>query len=87
MRRLMNRVFRRQHKGQSIVILALGMIALLGFVGITTDISLLFVRYATLRRAVDAAAIAAAGQMRQDRSIATVSLTARSYIEFHGLNP
>jgi hypothetical protein len=83
----MNRVFRRQHKGQSIVILALGMIALLGFVGITTDISLLFVRYATLRRAVDAAAIAAAGQMRQDRSIATVSLTARSYIEFHGLNP
>ncbi len=87
MRRLMKREFRKQHKGQSIVVLALGMIALLGFVGITTDISLLFVRYATLRRAVDAAAIAAAGQMRQDRSIATVSLTARSYIELHGLNP
>lgn len=87
MRRLMKRFFRKQHKGQSIVVLALGMIALLGFVGITTDISLLFVRYATLRRAVDAAAIAAAGQMRQDRSIATVNLTARSYIELHGLNP
>lgn len=87
MRRFMNRLFRKQHKGQSIVVLALGMIALLGFVGITTDISLLFVRYATLRRAVDAAAIAAAGQMRQDRSIATVNLTARSYIELHGLNP
>lgn len=87
MRRFMNRLFRKQHKGQSIIVLALGMIALLGFVGITTDISLLFVRYATLRRAVDSAAIAAAGQMRQDRSIATVNLTARSYIELHGLNP
>ncbi|MDX2077929.1 MAG: pilus assembly protein TadG-related protein [bacterium] len=87
MRRLMKRLVRRQHKGQSIIVLALGMVALLGFVGITTDISLLFVRYATLRRAVDAAAIAAAGQMRQDRSIATVNLTARSYIEIHGLNP
>lgn len=87
MKRFMNRLFRKQYKGQSIVVLALGMIALLGFVGITTDISLLFVRYATLRRAVDAAAIAAAGQMRQDRSIATVNMTARSYIEMHGINP
>lgn len=87
MRRLIRRLMRKQQKGQSVVILALGMVALLGFVGITTDVSLLFVRYATLRRAVDAAAIAAAGQMRQDRSIATVSLTARSFIEFHGLNP
>ena len=40
-----------------------------------------------LRRATDAAAIAAAGQMRQDRTIATVGLTARQFIEFHGLDP
>ena len=87
MKRLVRRLSQRNQVGQSLVILALGMIALLGFVGLTTDISILFVRYSQLRRAVDSASIAAAGQMRQDRSIATVSLTARQYIEFHGLDP
>ena len=78
---------RRHEEGQSIVLLAIGFIALVGFVGIVTDVSLLFVRYGTLRRAVDAASIAAATQMRQDRDYATVSLAARQFIEFHGLNP
>lgn len=87
MRTLLRRLMRQGQIGQSVVILALGMVGLLAFVGITTDISVLFVRYSALRRAVDAASIAAAGQMRQDRTIATVSLTARQYIEFHGINP
>jgi hypothetical protein len=59
------RLFRRGQTGQSLIILAIGFVALLGFVGIVTDVSLLFVRYSTLRRAVDAAAVAAAGQMRR----------------------
>ena len=56
---------RRSQSGQSIVILALGFLALLGFVGIVTDVSLMFVRFSTLTRAVDAASIAAAGQVRR----------------------
>ena len=87
MRTILRRMMRRGQIGQSVVILALGMLGLLAFVGITTDVSVMFVRYSALRRAVDAASIAAAGQMRQDRTIATVSLTARQYIEFHGINP
>ena len=87
MRTMLRKMMRRGQIGQSVVILALGMLGLLAFVGITTDVSVLFVRYSALRRAVDAASIAAAGQMRQDRTIATVSLTARQYIEFHGINP
>jgi hypothetical protein len=59
------RLFRRGQTGQALVILALGFVALCAFVGIVTDVSLLFVRYSTLRRAVDAAAVAAAGQMRR----------------------
>ncbi len=51
--------------GQTIVIMAFGFIVLLAFVGIVTDVSLMFVRYTTLRRAVDAAAVAAAGQVRR----------------------
>lgn len=77
----------RRQQGQSIIILAIGFIMLVTFVGITTDISLMFVRYSALRRAVDSASIAAANQLRQDRSIANVSLSARQFIQFHGLNP
>ena len=81
------RFIRDNEIGQSVVILALGMVGLLVVVGITVDISILFVRFSTLRRAVDSASIAAAGQMRQDRSIAEVGLAARQFIEFHNLNP
>ncbi|TVR21917.1 MAG: hypothetical protein EA396_07210 [Anaerolineaceae bacterium] len=86
-------IVKRGQVGQSIIILALGMIGLIGFVGLTTDVSILFVRYNNLRRAVDSAAIAAAGQVRQTGQgefsdvIARASLSARQFIEFHGLNP
>jgi hypothetical protein len=56
---------RRGESGQSLVIIALGFVALLGFVGLVTDVSLMFVRYSTLMRAVDSASIAAAGQVRR----------------------
>lgn len=59
------RLARRGQTGQSLVIMALGFVALLGFVGIVTDVSLMFVRYSTLTRAVDSASIAAAGQVRR----------------------
>lgn len=62
---LVRRFSRRSQTGQSIVILALGFIALLAFVGIVTDVSLMFVRFSQLTRAVDSASIAAAGQVRR----------------------
>lgn len=65
MRSFIRRIGKRGQSGQSLVILAIGFLALLGFVGIVTDVSVLFIRYSTMRRAVDAAAIAAAGQMRR----------------------
>lgn len=78
---------RRAESGQSVIILAIGFIALVGFVGITTDVSLMFVRYNQLSRAVDSAAISAANQMRQDRNLANVRLAATQFIEFHGIDP
>lgn len=63
--RMAKRVVRQGQVGQTIVIMAFGFIVLLAFVGIVTDVSLMFVRYSTLRRAVDAAAVAAAGQVRR----------------------
>jgi hypothetical protein len=86
-RRLLPGFARKNESGQAVILLALGFVALLAFVGIVTDVSLMFVRYSTLSRAVDAAAIAAAGQMRSDRTFGEVGLAARQFIEFHGLDP
>ncbi len=102
MLRLCKHLLKRGQTGQALVIIALGFIGLLGFVGIVTDISVLFIRYSTMSRAVDAAAIAAAGQMRrvsvpvadplapgEDEaiSVANLNLAARQFIELYGLSP
>ncbi len=101
MRSFFRHLHKRGQSGQSLVILAIGFLALLGFVGIVTDVSVLFIRYNTMRRAVDAAAIAAAGQMRRVAdptpgdanaddeaiSVANLNLAARQFIEVYGLNP
>ncbi|NDJ86108.1 MAG: hypothetical protein GYB66_09500, partial [Chloroflexi bacterium] len=79
--------FNKDQVGQSIVLLAFAFIALAAFVGLVTDISVLFVRYSNLRRTIDAAAIAAAGQIREGTDYGTVALTAREFIQLHGLEP
>jgi len=81
------RFFRRSQSGQAIILLALGMVVLLVFVGLVTDVALLFVRYSQLRRAIDAASIAAAGQVRENRDYADVALTARQFIRLYDLDP
>jgi hypothetical protein len=77
----------RSQRGQSILLMAFAFIALVAFVGLVTDIALLFVRYASLRRAVDAAAIAAAGQIREGTDYGEVTIAAQQYIELHNLEP
>ena len=83
----LRRRFRKDQAGQSIVLLAFAFIALAAFVGLVTDISILFVRYSTLRRTIDAAAIAASGQIREGTDYGTVALTAKQFIRLHGLEP
>ncbi len=90
MRRFRKKLLRRlrnSERGQSIVLLAIGFLALASFVGLVTDVSIMFVRFATLRRAVDSAAVAAAGQIREGTNYSTVALTARQYVALHGLEP
>jgi hypothetical protein len=84
---VMRLMTRRTRSGQSIIIIALGFIVLIAFVGIATDAALLFVRFTTLRRSVDAAAVAAAGQIRENSSYAQIAAAAQQYIKLHGLNP
>lgn len=94
MRRLTSRfkrMLRRSQTGQAILLLAFGFVVLIGFVGIVTDLSLLFIRYTQLRRAVDSAAVAAAGQFSRTESDVTnkqrTTYAARQFLEFHGVEP
>jgi Flp pilus assembly protein TadG len=82
----LSRHLRRSQRGQSILLLAFAFIALIAFVGLVTDVALLFTRYAALRRAVDAAAIAAASQVREGTNYATLTFAAEQYIELHNLD-
>ncbi len=86
MRKLFVSLKRRQI-GQSVILLAFAMMALIAFVGLVTDIAILLVRYNALRRTVDAAAIAAASQMREGRDYMDLYNTAVQYIQLHGLDP
>jgi hypothetical protein len=75
---------RRTRAGQSIILVAVAMVALVAFVGIATDVALLFVRYTALRRAVDSAAIAVAGQVRTGVDFAKLNNIARQFVQLQG---
>ncbi len=85
------RSMRRHQTGQAVVLLAIGFVVLLGFVGIVTDLSLMFVRYNALSRAIDSAAVAAAGQFSRkesdDVNFTRTTFAARQFLEFHGIDP
>src|SRR5579859_2624205 len=51
-------------RGQALVVIAMAMVGLLAFIGLTVDAGILFIGEGHLRRAVDAAALAAAAQFR-----------------------
>ncbi|MCS6870603.1 MAG: hypothetical protein NZ571_04015 [Anaerolineae bacterium] len=79
--RLMNR---RSRNGQSLLIVALVFVALIAFVGIAVDVGLMLVRYGALVRAVDAAAIHAAGQIREGADYLTLVAAAQQMIRLQG---
>jgi len=78
-----NRLPTRYQKGQVLVIVAIATIGLVAIVGLALDVGTYFIQYARLRRAVDAAALAAALQYRIG---ATTSDLDRSAVEFLVLN-
>lgn len=53
----------KDEKGQSIVLIAAALIALVAFVGLATDVALIYVAQRHLQRAIDAAALAAANKL------------------------
>jgi hypothetical protein len=77
----------RAERGQALVIVALAMIGLLAFVGLTVDAGILFIAEGHLRRAVDAAALAAATQFRVGRSPDQLERSADEAVHLNGVDP
>src|SRR5512138_1971152 len=68
-RAAVRRWLQNSDRGQAIVIVALIFIALIGFTGLVVDGGTALVRYAQLRRAVDAAGVQASNQFREFRPL------------------
>jgi hypothetical protein len=78
-------------KGQSLIILAISFLALLAFIGLVTDVGALYVTYTQLKRAVDAAAIAAANNIKYPQDTAEqrkgkITEAAREMLQLHNVN-
>jgi Flp pilus assembly protein TadG len=82
-------------RGQVLVVVALAAVGIIAIIGLTIDVGLMFIGNARLRRAVDAAALAAALQYRQnttnaDPNILKTNLTdsANEFLILNGItNP
>jgi Flp pilus assembly protein TadG len=82
-----NRILRKRQKstGQAIVLITLTFIVLMLFLGLVVDLGQVFIAKAYLRRATDAASLAAAAQFREGRTPAEMEAAARQIIRMNGL--
>jgi len=86
--RLLSRQLRSNSEGgQALVLIALAFVGLAAFIGLTVDAGILFSNIGHLRRATDAASLAAANQFREGRTPAQLSNMAFEMLELNGLTP
>jgi len=74
-------------RGQAMVLIALAFVGLAAFIGLTVDAGILFSQIGHLRRATDAASLAAANQFREGRTPPELSAMANELLILNGLSP
>jgi hypothetical protein len=65
----------------------MAMLGLLAFIGLTVDAGILYISVGHLRRAVDAAALAASAQFREGRTLDQQEASAREVVDLNGVEP
>lgn len=70
----------KMERGQVLVVVALSMVLLIAIMGLALDVGSMFIANARLRRAVDAAALAAALQIRQGYNPANLEPAAKDFL-------
>jgi len=78
--------YERYERGQVLVIVTLSVIGLVAAVGLTVDVGLLYLNHGKLRRAVDAAALAATAQFREGYDTDKMSAAAKEFLDLNGIN-
>jgi hypothetical protein len=78
--------FVRKQKGQIFVIVALVLVALIAIIGLAMDVGLMLIENARLRRAVDAAALAAALQYREGYQPSDLANAALEVLALNGID-
>jgi len=73
-------------RGQALILIALAFIGLASFIGLAVDAGILFSQIGHLRRAVDAAALAAANQFREGRTVAELTASATEFINLNSVS-
>lgn len=77
---------RKMQRGQILIIVAFAIVGLIAFVGLVVDTGLVFIGYGRLRRAVDAAALAAAAQYRKDPDPTGLAADAVEFLTLNDVN-
>jgi hypothetical protein len=75
----------KSEKGQVLVIIALTFTALIMIIGLAVDTGYFYVSYSRLRRAVDAAALAATGEFKRNFQPAQMEASARQELKLNGI--
>ena len=74
-------------RGQALVLIAVAFVGLAAFIGLTVDAGILFSNIGHIRRATDAASLAAANQFREGRTPPELSVMAAELLTLNGLTP
>ena len=74
----------RGERGQFLVLFVLALVVMLGFVALTIDVGLAFQERRNAQNGADAAALAAAEDLRDGKGTAVAVATAQSYLAAHG---
>jgi hypothetical protein len=80
-KRLMNK-----ERGQVLIVVAMAIVGIIAVIGISLDVGVMFIENARLRRAVDAAALAAALQFREGYLMSELDSSAREFLKLNGIN-
>jgi hypothetical protein len=73
-------------RGQALILIAVAFVGLAAFIGLAVDAGILFTDIGHLRRAVDAASLAAAGQFREGWDLVTLTASARQVLALNEMN-
>ncbi|MGA9190556.1 MAG: vWA domain-containing protein [Anaerolineales bacterium] len=77
---------RLRERGQALILIALAFVGLAGFIGMAVDGGILFTDIGHLRRAVDAAALAAANQYRRNVPPSDLEHAAQELLQLNNLS-